>query len=261
MGNVGLLYVGAVLFINGLMLLGFVPGRAAAPMNYFVGAMQVIFPTIIIAQSGGDPAMTLSASGLYLFGFTYLYIAFNITFGLDGEGVGWFSLFVAGVAVVMSYLQFTLVGDPVFGVIWLLWAILWLMFYLVLALGMESLTAATGWFTVIIAHLTATIPALLLLSGAFQSTWLWAGILAVAGLIALLLSLVLGRQGMGRPQSPPLPQLRDEIDGGDAPTLPDLIARTGRNDQGSQIVISSPPVSRSSRRVVSSSLRRRVPRS
>ena len=140
MGNVGLLYVGAVLFINGLMLLGFVPGRAAAPMNYFVGAMQVIFPTIIIAQSGGDPALTLSASGLYLFGFTYLYIAFNITFGLDGEGVGWFSLFVSGVAVVMSYLQFTLVGDPVFGVIWLLWAILWLMFYLVLALGMESLT-------------------------------------------------------------------------------------------------------------------------
>lgn len=261
MGNVGLLYVGAVLFINGLMLLGFVPGRAAAPMNYFVGAMQVIFPTIIIAQSGGDPALTLSASGLYLFGFTYLYIAFNITFGLDGEGVGWFSLFVAGVAVVMSYLQFALVGDPAFGVIWLLWAVLWLMFYLVLALGMESLTAASGWFTVIIAHLTATIPALLLLSGAFRSTGLWAGILAAAGVGALLLSLALGRRGVGRPQSPPLPQLRDEVDGGEVPTLPELIARSGRSDRGAQIVISSPAVPRPSRRVLSSSLRRRPPRS
>ena len=45
MGNVGLLYVGAVLFINGLMLLGKVePGRRRI-FNLFVGALQVITPT------------------------------------------------------------------------------------------------------------------------------------------------------------------------------------------------------------------------
>lgn len=33
MGNVGLLFVGAVLFINGMLLLGKVDGKAAAVFN------------------------------------------------------------------------------------------------------------------------------------------------------------------------------------------------------------------------------------
>lgn len=90
MGNVGLLYVGAVLFINGLMLIGVVSGKSAAVMNFFVGGMQVIFPTLIIAQSGGDTTIIFGAAGLYLFGFTYLYVGFNQIFGLSGEGLGWF---------------------------------------------------------------------------------------------------------------------------------------------------------------------------
>ncbi|MDT7637982.1 MAG: putative amide transporter protein, partial [Pseudonocardiales bacterium] len=48
MGTVGLLYVGAVLFINGMMLLGFVEGRSAAMMNLFVGVLQVVTPTYLI---------------------------------------------------------------------------------------------------------------------------------------------------------------------------------------------------------------------
>lgn len=72
MGNVGVLYVGAVLFLNGLMLLGIVGGRPAAVLNFFVGGMQVIFPTIVLAQSGNDPSVVLGAAGIYLFGFTYI---------------------------------------------------------------------------------------------------------------------------------------------------------------------------------------------
>lgn len=90
MSSVGLMYVGAVLFINGLMLLDIVPGKAAAAMNLFVGGMQVIFPTLIILQSGGDQTTILGASGLYLFGFTYLYVAWNNLTGATGEGLGWF---------------------------------------------------------------------------------------------------------------------------------------------------------------------------
>lgn len=45
MANVGLLYVGAVLFINGIMLLGWLDAKSAAPMNFFVGALQVLTPT------------------------------------------------------------------------------------------------------------------------------------------------------------------------------------------------------------------------
>ena len=37
MGSVGLLYVGAVLFLNGVMLLGWIDAKSAAPLNVFVG--------------------------------------------------------------------------------------------------------------------------------------------------------------------------------------------------------------------------------
>ncbi|MEK9811413.1 MAG: AmiS/UreI family transporter, partial [Candidatus Nanopelagicales bacterium] len=37
MGSVGLLYVGAILFLNGCMLLGWVNGKSAVPLNSFVG--------------------------------------------------------------------------------------------------------------------------------------------------------------------------------------------------------------------------------
>lgn len=89
MSSVGLLYVGAVLFVNGLMLMEKIPRKSAAVMNFFVGAMQIVFPTIILAQANGDPAVVLGASGLYLFGFTYLYVGFNQVFGLSGEGLGY----------------------------------------------------------------------------------------------------------------------------------------------------------------------------
>src|ERR687893_1857241 len=106
MGSVGLLYVGAVLVVNGLMLLGLVEARAAAPLNFFVGGLQVITPTYLIFTSGGDANTILSASGIYLFGFTYLYVGINLLGGLDGTGLGWFSAFVAGCAVGFARLNF-----------------------------------------------------------------------------------------------------------------------------------------------------------
>ena len=135
MGSVGLLYVGAVLVINGLMLLGVVEARSAAPLNLFVGGLQVLTPTVLIIMSGGDPDVILSASGIYLFGFTYLYVGINLLGGLDGTGLGWFSAFVACCAVVYSALNFVRFDDPGFGVIWLVWAVLWALFWVVLGLG------------------------------------------------------------------------------------------------------------------------------
>lgn len=194
MTNVGLLYVGAVLFINGLMLIGLVPGKSAALLNFFVGVMQVIFPTIVILQASGDTAVILAASGLYLFGFTYLYVGFNQVFGLPGEGLGWFSLFVAACAVVFAVVQFATVGDPVFGVIWLLWAVLWFLFFLLLGLDREELTIFTGWFTIIIAHVTGTIPALFLLTDTFEPTAAAAWAAAAGGVLSVVVAVVMAQR-------------------------------------------------------------------
>lgn len=94
----------------------------------------------------------------------------------------------------MGYLNFTSVNDPVFGAIWLIWAVLWFMFFLVLGLRKDSLTRTTGWFTVIVAHLTGTIPALLLLTGEYQSDSFWTWVMGVCGVLALAVSVMLGRQ-------------------------------------------------------------------
>lgn len=188
MASVGLLYVGAVLIVNGLMLLGRVDAQAAAPLNFFVGALQVFTPTYLIITSGGDPDIILSASGLYLFGFTYLYVGLNLTRGLDGTGLGWFSAFVAACAVVYAGLNFGRLDDPAFGVIWLYWAVLWALFFLVLGLGREELTRFTGLVAVVAGVVTCTIPAFLLMTGVWAENVTTAAIVLA---VVLLLSLAL----------------------------------------------------------------------
>jgi hypothetical protein len=159
-----------VLFVNGLMLLDIVPARSAAVLNLFVGAMQCVLPTIMLVLAHGDDAAILAASGLYLFGFTYLYVGIVNLAGLEPEGIGWFSLFVAGGAVVYAVLSFTVVRDPVFGVIWLSWSVLWLLFFLVLGLHRDQLTRFTGWAVVLLSQPTCTLPAFLMLSGNYRTS-------------------------------------------------------------------------------------------
>ncbi|MCX4510443.1 AmiS/UreI family transporter [Streptomyces sp. NBC_01619] len=170
MGNVGLLFVGAVLFINGLLLLGKVDARAAAVFNLFVGALQVLTPTYLIFTAGGDPDKILAASGIYLFGFTYLYVGINLLGNIDSTGVGYYSLFVSITALGYSFANFHLLKDYPFGVIWLYWAFLWFLFFLLLGLKMRSLTTYVGWVTAIQGWVTGVIPAALLLSGYWKHT-------------------------------------------------------------------------------------------
>ncbi len=186
MGDVALLYVGAALFLNGMVLLGKVDARASVPLNLFVGGLQVVTPTYLIASSGGDRDLILAASGLYLFGFTYLYVALGQLMRLDGTGLGWFSLFVAGCAVVYSALSFVRTGDPAFGVIWLQWAFLWFLFFLTLGLGRTDLNRYTGLVAVVQGISTAAVPALLLITGSWDRYQVPAAVvLAVVGVVCL----------------------------------------------------------------------------
>ncbi|HSK59357.1 MAG TPA: AmiS/UreI family transporter [Actinomycetospora sp.] len=189
MAAVGLFYVGAVLFVNGLMLLGLVEPRSAAIINLFVGSLQVITPTYLIFTANGDTDQILLASGLYLFGFTYLYVGINLLAGLDSTGVGYFSLFVAIAAIGFSYANFTVLADPPFGVIWLYWAVLWTLFFLLLGLKRDFLTRYTGYVTTIQGWVTAAIPGFLLLIGAWPTTGITAIVLGAFGVAMLLVLL------------------------------------------------------------------------
>ncbi|HLU60341.1 MAG TPA: AmiS/UreI family transporter [Pseudonocardia sp.] len=195
MGSVGLLYVGAVLFVNGLLLLGVVDGRAAAPINLFVGGLQVLTPTYLIIAAGTDTRAIALAAGLYLFGFTYLWVGINAVTGWSQTGLGWFSLFVSLAAIGFAVHSVVEIGDRAFGAIWLLWSFLWLLFFLVLGLGMEQLTRFTGWVTLVEAFGTAAVPAMLLIAGRWtDSTELAVAYLVVAALLFAGLWFALGRR-------------------------------------------------------------------
>ncbi|MGI9613810.1 MAG: AmiS/UreI family transporter [Acidimicrobiales bacterium] len=187
MGNVGLLYVGAILFLNGTMLLGWIDGKSAGPLNLFVGILQVVTPTYLIFTAGGDENTILGASGLYLFGFTYLYVAMNLFFDLDGTGLGYFSAFVAGCAIVFAGLNFWRegFGDNAFGIIWLYWAFLWGLFFVLLGLGREGIGRYTGAVAAIQGIVTGAIPAFLLLTGNWgDNVDTAAVVLAIFGVVA-----------------------------------------------------------------------------
>lgn len=204
MASVGLFYVGAVLFVNGLMLLGKVDPRAAGFLNLFVGVLQVVVPTVLLVQAQGDPDRTLAAAGLYLFGFTYLYVGLNLLTGADSTGVGWFSLFVAISALGFSAVSFGKQDDAPFGVIWLYWSFLWLLFFLLLGLKKTELTTYTGYVTVVQGWVTAAVPGFLLFTGYWRTTTTTAVVLAVVGLaMAIGLWPLAKRSPTAQPPPPP----------------------------------------------------------
>lgn len=189
MGTVGLLYVGAILFINGLALMGRVKGTGATPLNWFVGFLQVVTPTYLIFTADGNADQIIGASGLYLFGFTYLYVAMNNTWGHDGTGLGYYSLFVAIIAIFFAVINLVRYSDYAFFVIWLQWSFLWYLFYLVLGRERSELTWFTGGVAAVQGWITAAIPAVLMLAGLWQSVpSLWLGIAeAVVFVIAAII--------------------------------------------------------------------------
>lgn len=51
----------------------------------------------------------------------------------NSSGLGWYSLWVAILALGYSYINFIKLQDIKFGIIWLMWSFLWTLFYLLLA--------------------------------------------------------------------------------------------------------------------------------
>ncbi|RAV11676.1 amidase [Mycolicibacterium sp. GF69] len=212
MGNVGLLLVGVVLFVNGLVSIGVVAPRSAAPLNLFVGAAQVVLPTLVLVQAGGDAGIINGTWPSLLFGFTYLWFGLIQIYDLEPQAFGWYSAFVAAIAAFHAVKS---VGsDPVFAVIWATWAIMWTLFFVLLGLGVTRVRSFdlghfTGWVLILLGIPTCTLPAIFLLN----STWTLSPAAGAAALVALAaaagLSATLARRtsraGAPARTSPPTP--------------------------------------------------------
>lgn len=178
MSNIGLLYVGCVLFINALMLLNLVESKSATVINFLVGLLQIVFPTYLIITSSGELLTILNAGSLYLFGFTYIYVAVTNWKGLSTTGVGYYCLWVAIMAVIFSAINIISFDDLKFAFIWLNWAVLWYLFYLLLA-QQKEIGRLTGYIAMVQSWLTCTIPALAILLNFWEHIALWHLMIAI----------------------------------------------------------------------------------
>ena len=165
--GLSLLYVGAVLCLNGLWMLGRIDNREIFVINLFAGVVTLLVSLKLIFGAGADLASVKGGALTLLFTFTYFWVAINQFNGADGRGLGWFSLFVAVTATAVAFE--TLGGARSlwgiwFGLSWVAWAVLWLAFFMLLALK-KPIGPAVGRLAIAEGVLTGWLPGYLLLSG------------------------------------------------------------------------------------------------
>lgn len=165
--GLSLFYVGAVLCLNGLWTLGRIADREIWVINIFTGAVSLFIGLASIFGPGADAASVRGGALTLLFAFTYLWVAFNRFSGADGRGLGWFSLFVAITAVPVAYDTFASARsglDCWMGINWAAWAVLWALFFVLLALQ-KNIARFTGWLCLAQGIFTGWLPGYLILSG------------------------------------------------------------------------------------------------
>jgi hypothetical protein len=198
MSSVGLLFVGAALFVNGLLFLGLTDGKTAGVFNLFVGALQTAIPFYLIATAT-SPDQVLAASGVFMFGFTYLYVGINNLAGFTGNGLGWYSAWVSLMAVGYGVTNAVRFDDWASALLWFQWAALWALFFVVIALGRAEWTRVAGWLTLVMAFTTCTVPGFVYLLGETVPAWaVAASIVATVVGIAPSALRVLRQQGAAR---------------------------------------------------------------
>ncbi|MGE3775139.1 MAG: AmiS/UreI family transporter [Gammaproteobacteria bacterium] len=155
-----LLFVGGVLLINGVGGLGLIDTRASAVLNFMTGCLALLIGVVMLVRAAAPPDY-FPVACVMLFAFNYLYVAICMWLALDMRGFGWFCLFIAITTVPCALLAFDS-PDPRFGVFWLVWGSLWLMYFLALVRGFEF-GRLLPFATIAIGVLTCWIPGFLIL--------------------------------------------------------------------------------------------------
>ncbi|MBV7505078.1 acetamide transporter [Bacillus sp. sid0103] len=164
MSFVGLFLSGAVLFLNSLMLLGKAEAKSVGFFNIFIGIIQIIIPSYLMVAAGQNNWDLYNVAAIFLFGLTYLYVGVTLLKGLDGSGLGWFSLWVAIIAVVYTITSIIHFHDIVNALTWGMWAYLWFLFFLSNSLK-KKIDTYIGLVAFVQSWVTLTIPALLYFLG------------------------------------------------------------------------------------------------
>lgn len=161
-----LLYVGGVLFINGLSMLGKIAPKEAAIMNLLTGGLSLF---VCLSELGrGDMASIRFAAFGLLFSFTYLWVAYAHLTSQDGRGLGWFSLFVAATAAWVAIDQIAAargLADAWLAASWVAWAVLWAGFFVVGVFKRPAWTRPVAWLAIVQSIATAWLPGYLMLTG------------------------------------------------------------------------------------------------
>lgn len=166
--GLALFWVGAVLFLNGIWLLGRIGDREIAVIDVFVGFVTLAVSLNLAFGPAADAGSIKAAALTLLFTFTYFWVAWNRWNGADGRGLGWFCFFVAITTVpvfIQGFATAQTVWDSWFAFCWLSWGVLWFLFFLILALGRTKLTPMTGALCALQGIYTGWIPGYLLLVG------------------------------------------------------------------------------------------------
>ncbi len=165
--GLALFYVGAVLCLNGLWLLGKIGDNEIAIIDVFVGGLTLLISLYLAFGPGADLSSIKAAGMTLLFTFTYFWVAINRYNGADGRGLGWFSLFVAITAIPVAIETFqgaTTTWGIWFGLCWAAWGFLWFLYFLLLV-GKKPIAKFVGAVTLAEGVLTGWVPGYMLLSG------------------------------------------------------------------------------------------------
>lgn len=162
-----LLFVGAVLTLNGLWMMNRISEREIVVINLATALITGIVAVLSMAGADGPEAVKAAALTL-LFSLTYLWVGMNRLTGSDGRGLGWFSLFVAISVLPEAVVTLRHAADGMtiwLGLCWACWAGLWFLYFLLLGLRLP-LERAAAIATLASGILTAWLPALVMLYGA-----------------------------------------------------------------------------------------------
>jgi hypothetical protein len=200
MGYATLMMIGGTLFINGLVVLGKVDPKGAAPYNIFTGILATVVPFFLLSKiTGADRASfdaVLGVAPMWLFALTFLWVGLNALTDHPPSGVGWYCLWVVALAVTFGLVNFIRFDAVREGVVWMNWAALWGLFWLLLAMGQTQLSTFTGWAAVLMSVWTVTGQAILNLLGAWTDVPEWAFFAATA--VTLGLSLGFAQRAIAR---------------------------------------------------------------